>query len=134
MDSTNIDLVGSKISQVAVEDDTVKIHFAPAYLIKTMTGSVENTRWWQNGALVFTGVELDNLETLTTLPADCTGGDVGENIYTYRDMIPVPLESQGHAHCELKIAGSESRIRVQAKAVSLQLEDTAKYIEHIRPE
>jgi hypothetical protein len=134
MDSTSIDLIGSKISQVSVEGDTVKVHFEPAYLIKTMTGSTERTRWWQNGALVFAGAELDDAEALPGLPANCAGGDVGENVYTYRDMIPVPLESRGHAHCALKIDGSESLICIQAEGVSLQLDDVAKYIEHLRSE
>jgi len=134
MDSTSIDLVGSKISAVTVDGDTVKVRFEPAYLIKTMTGSVERTRWWQNGELVFDGAELDDEGPLPQLPAECAGGDVGENVYTYRDMVPVPLESVGRAHCDLKIKGSDAGIRVQAEAVTLLLEDVAKYIEHLRPE
>ena len=78
--------------------------------------------------------ELDDSEALPNLPDDCAGGDVGENVYTYRDMVPVPLESVGRAHCALKLAGSEQLIRVQAGAVTLELEDVAKYIEHLRPE
>ena len=134
MDSTSIDLVGSKISAVSVEGTTVKVRFEPAYLIKTMTGSVERTRWWQNGNLVFEGATLDDSQPLPQLPGDCSGGDIGENVYTYRDMVPVPLESMGRAHCDLKIEGSDATIRVQAEAVTLELEDVAKYIEHLRPE
>jgi len=134
VDSTSIDLVGSKVSAVIVEGDTVKVRFEPAYLIKTMTGSVERTRWWQNGELVFDGAELDEERVLPELPAVCAGGDVGENVYTYRDMVPVPLESVGRAHCDLKIEGSDATIRVLAEAVTLVLEDVPKYIEHLRPE
>lgn len=134
MDSTSIDLVGSKIAGVTVDGDTVKVRFEPAYLIKTMTGSVERTRWWQNGCLVFGGAELDADDAMPALPADCSGGDVGENVYTYRDMIPVPLQSAGRAHCELRVVDSERPIRVVGTSVSLQLEDVAKYIEHLRPE
>jgi hypothetical protein len=134
VDSTSIDLVGSKISAVIVEGDTVKVRFEPAYLIKTMTGSVERTRWWQNGELVFDGAELDEERVLPELPAACAGGDVGENVYTYRDMVPVPLESVGRAHCDLKIEGSDATVRVMAEAVTLVLEDVPKYIEHLRPE
>ena len=57
-----------------------------------MTGSVERTKWWQNGELVFGGAELDEDSPLPSLPVECVGGDVGENVYTYRDMIPLPLE------------------------------------------
>ena len=134
MDSTSIDLVGSKISQVEVEGDTIAIRFEPAYLIKTMTGSVERTCWWQNGWLVFEGAELENSTVLDALPAECAGGDVGENIYTYRDMLPVPLESRGQTHCELKLVGSEHLLKVKAVVMRLDLEDVARYIGHIHPE
>ncbi len=133
MDSIHIDLVGSKISALQIEDDVIKVRFEPAYLMKTMTGSVERTRWWQNGGLVFKAATLDPDAILPELPAECTGGDVGENVYTYRDMIPSPLESRGRAHCDLKFANPDQSIRIQAEAVTLELEGVAKYIEHIRP-
>lgn len=135
MDSTSIDLVGSKIVAVEVDGDQVRVRFEPAYLVKTMTGSVERTRWWQNGELVFGGAELATDDAvLPALPAECAGGDVVENVYTYRDMVPVPLESAGHAGCELKIAGSEHTLRISGSSVRLDLQDVAKYIEHIRPD
>ena len=132
MDSTSIELTGSKIAAVDVDGDVVRVVFEPAYLVKTMTGSAERTRWWQNGALVFNGAVLDGEQPLPDLPAECSGGDVGENVFTYRDMIPVPLDSQGHAHCTLQ-AGDRT-IRVQATAVRLEMDGVPRYIEHLRPE
>lgn len=132
MDSTSIELPGSKIAAVEVDGDRIRVVFEPAYLVKSMTGSVERTRWWQNGALQFEQAELDDESPLPDLPAECTGGDVGENVYTYRDMIPVPLESRGRAHCVLKVG--DARIRVNATAVSLVMDGVPRYIEHLRPE
>jgi hypothetical protein len=132
MDSTSIELRGSQISAVRVEGDSVRIEFAPAYLVKSMTGSAERTRWWQNGTLVFEGAELDEDQPLPQLPAECSGGDVGENVYTYRDMIPVPLHSRGRAHCALKVG--DALIRVSGTAVRLDMQDVPKYIEHLRPQ
>lgn len=134
MDASSIELPGSKITAVTVDGDTVRIRLEPAYIIKTMTGSVERTKWWQNGELVFGGAELDDEQPLPELPAECTGGDVGENVYTYRDMVPLPLESRGHAHCTLRVTGSDAPIRVTGESVQLVMEDVAKYIEHIRPD
>jgi hypothetical protein len=133
VDSTSIELPGTRIAAVTVEGDTVRVEFEPAYLIKHMTGSIERTRWWQNGALVFDGAALDTESPLPALPADCTGGDVGENVYTYRDMVPVPLESRGRAHCALQI-GDAGVIRINASGVRLEMTDVPKYIEHLRPE
>jgi hypothetical protein len=132
MDSSSIELPGSTITAVQIEGGTVRIRFEPAYIIKTMTGSVERTKWRQNGDLVLEGAEVR--DELPPLPAVCTGGDVGENIYTYRDMVPVPLESRGRARCDLAVEGSDLRIRVEAEAVQLVMDDVPRYIEHIRPE
>lgn len=133
MDSTSIALPGSTISAVTVDGDTVRVEFEPAYLIKHMTGSVERTRWRQNGALVFDGAELADDAPLGALPAECRGGDVGENVYTYRDMVPVPLESRGRAHCALKL-DDDRQIRIDATGVRLEMIDVPKYIEHLRPD
>lgn len=131
MDSTSIELPGSRVASVAIDGETIRIRFEPAYLIKTMTGSAERTRWRQNGALVFEGAELDDDEPLPPLPGECAGGDVGENVYTYRDMIPVPLNSRGRAHCVIRVG--DGLIRVSGQAVRLEMEEVPRYIEHLRP-
>ena len=134
MDSTSIELIGSRIQAVESDDSGVRVRFEPAYLVKTMTGSVERTRWWQNGWLIFPDGSLEDSTVADELPAECAGGDVSENIYTYRDMLPVPLESAGQAGCRLTLKDSGKVLAVHgASGVQLQLEDVAKYIEHIRP-
>jgi len=130
MDSSTIELVGSRILGVAVDGGTVRVRFEPAYIVKSMTGSTERTRWWQNGELVLESAEVDG--DLPPLPANCLGGDVGENVYTYRDMIPVPLRSRGRVRCDLRVEGSEAHIRVTGSAIELRMEGVPKYIEHVR--
>lgn len=131
MDLTSIELAGSVIASVTRQQGEVVVRFEPAYLIKTMTGSDERTKWKQNVELVFTRATLEDMEQVD-FPMPCAGGDVGENIYTYRDMIPVPLESRGSAHCDLGLADTAQRIRVQAEGLKLVQEGVAKYIEHMR--
>ena len=130
MDLTSIDLPGSEVESISVDGDKVSIRFSKAFIIKTMTGSSERTRWWQKGALVFEGAEVEG--DMPAMPAICAGGDVGENIYTYRDMIQIPLESRGRAHCDLKFEGTDQHLIVQAEAVKLVMEDRPYYIEHIK--
>lgn len=130
MDSTTIDLPGSEIESITAEAGVVNIRFSRAYLIKTMSGSEERTRWWQAGSLLFQDAEVEG--ELPACPCVCDGGDVGENVYTYRDMIPLPLQSQGRAHCKLKFRDSEQQLEVMAAGVRLQMDDRPHYIEHIR--
>ena len=132
MDSTTIDLPGSEIESITLDSGKLVVRFSRAYLIKTMSGSVERTRWWQAGELIFDEAELEG--ELPECPCVCDGGDVGENVYTYRDMIPIPLESQGHAHCALKLQGQEAPLQARASGVRLAMEDRPHYIEHLREE
>ena len=62
----------------------------------------------------------------------CSGGDVGENVYTYRDMIPLPLESRGRIHCALGFEGTDLRLKAVAETIRLEMRKTPNYIEHIR--
>jgi len=132
MDSTTIELPGSEIDSIDFTDGRLSLHFSRAHIIKTIDGSQERTRWWQAGDLVFEEAELHSEPP--ACPCVCAGGDVGENVYTYRDMLPIPLESRGRAHCELRFEGRDEPLRVVATGVRLVMEDRPHYIEHIRPE
>lgn len=132
MDSSSIQLNDSVIEKIEFQDKELKIFFSRAMIIKTMTGSVEKTKWSQAGYLVLSGVE--EFENAIELPAVCKGGDVGENIYTYRDMIPIPLDSRGHAHCDLYFENTENHLKASGDSVKLEMLDVPKYIEHIRPD
>lgn len=131
MDSSSIDLSGSTIESVRVEDGTVSVRFSPALIIKTISGSVERTRWRQSGELVFSDAQLE--EGPEEMPVVCDGGDVGQSVYTYRDMIPLPFEGRGRAYCDLRLNGTERHLKVVGEAVKLNMEDRPYYIEHIRP-
>jgi hypothetical protein len=128
MDSSTIDLPGSEVEVVEYEDGVLTIRFSRALIIKTMSGSAERTRWWQAGALIFEDAELES--SLPNCPCVCDGGDVGENVYTYRDMIPIPLESRGRARCDLKFKDQQP-LRAWAGGVKLAMIDRPRYIEHI---
>lgn len=133
MDSSSIELDGSRIAAVETIGSQVKVVFEPAYIVKTMTGSVERTLWRQNGVLLFEQGEIITTE-LPSLPATCSGGDVGENIFIYRDMIPMPLASSGHAYCKLRLKDQREGIDIHGEGVQLVMEENAQYIKHIRPE
>lgn len=132
MDSISIDLIGSEIDSVVIDQPgRLCIGFSRAYLIKTLTGSDERTRWWQAGRLCIEDAELDS--TLPTGPLICAGGDIDDNIYTYRDMIPIPLDSRGRSRCELRFEGEAAPLIVTGTALRLEMQGTPAYIEHLRP-
>ncbi|QVL47361.1 MAG: hypothetical protein KFB96_16815 [Thiocapsa sp.] len=130
MDSMSIDLKGSEISSIDLQDGRLSLHFSRAYLVKTMTGSSERTRWRQAGDLVIDGVE--ETSTIPGGPLVCRGGDIEDNIFTYRDMVPIPLESRGHARCVLSFEGVADPFVARGTAIRLDMRETPKYIEHLR--
>ena len=132
MDSSSIELPGSEVDSVDVDGPIVRIRFSRAQIVKTITGSVERTRWWQQGEMVFEAASVDG--GLPAMPAICVGGDVYDNVYTYRDMVPLPLATRGRAGCRLRFEGDARPLVVDAEALRLEMADVPKYIEHIRPE
>ncbi|RDH90067.1 MAG: hypothetical protein DIZ77_14250 [endosymbiont of Seepiophila jonesi] len=132
METTSIDLPGCEIESITFEVGVLRVRFSRAYIVKTLTGSEERTRWWQAGEMILEGAEVEG--ELPAAPCVCDGGDVGENVYTYRDMVPLPLESRGRAHCALKIRDSGLVLKAQADGIKLVMDDRPHYIEHIKPE
>jgi hypothetical protein len=131
LDSSQIHLPGSEIESISVEPRSLRIDFSRAYIIKSMTGSKERTRWWQAGSLILEGVE--DLPPPQSGPLTCAGGDIDDNVYTYRDMIPIPFSSRGHIRFVLRFEGVSQPLSVAGTSARLDLHDVAKYIEHTRP-
>jgi len=132
MDSSSIDLPGSEIEQITVTEDQVTIHFSSAKLVKTMSGSVERTLWHQAGELIFEGAAVEGEYPRGALI--CSGGDVGENIYTYRDMIPIPFKSAGRVYCDLGFENQQHHLKVEGDKVTLKMSGRPHYVGHQRPE
>ena len=131
MEISSIELPGSEVESIGFEGEDLILRFSRAYIIKILSGTVERTKWWQAGDLVFEQAEVEG--DLPKCPAVCSGGDVGENVYTYRDMIQIPLQEEGHAHCDLGFVGTDVRLKVRAMRVRLRMQDRPRYIEHIKP-
>lgn len=130
MDSASIELPGSELEAILLEDDCLRISFSGVIIIKTMTGSSERTRWWQTADLVMEGAEVEG--DPPTGPLVCVGGDIDDNIFTYRDMIPLPLSSRGSVGCDLSFRDTPAHLKVMATAIRMEMKGLPKYIEHLR--
>jgi hypothetical protein len=129
--SDSSDAFSSLSSGAAGEDDSFCLHFTRALILKTMTGAVEQTLWWQAGDLRIGGVERVEGE-LPQSHALCERGEIDDNQYTYRNMIPIPLRSRGHIRLELHLRDQARPLIVTGRAIALVLRETPKYIRHIR--
>ena len=131
MDSASIELPGSELEAIRLEDGCLRLHFSRVIIMKTMTGSSETTRWWQTGDLVMEGVKVEG--DPPTGPLVCVGGDIEDNIFTYRDMIPLPLSSRGCVGCDFSFRDTNTHLKVRATSIRMEMTDLPKYIEHVRP-
>lgn len=132
MDASSIQIEGTEVSGITLEGACFRLHFSRALIVKTMTGSVEATRWWQAGDLVIDGVEQVEGGPCGG-PALCERGEIDDNQYTYRNMIPIPLHSAGRIRLELYLRGQSRPLIVLGSSILLDLRDKPKYIEHLRP-
>jgi hypothetical protein len=130
VDSSQIELNGSEIRSIDCADGVMHIRFARALIVKTMTGSRERTRWWQAGELVLEGVV--SVTALPQGPLICAGGDLDANVFTYRDLVPIPFSCRGHIRCVLRLDGLPEPVIAEAASVRLEMAAVPKYIEHIR--
>lgn len=130
MDNSQIQLPGSEIEGLVLDRGTLRVRFDPAYILKSMTGSKERTRWSQVGTLIIEGVEGE--PSLPQGPLVCVGGDVDDNVYTYRDTLPVPYASRGAIRLLLRFEGHGEALIAEGRAIRLEMIDVPSYIEHIR--
>lgn len=130
MDSSSIQLADSEISEVVHTPGRLRIHFSRAAIIKTMTGSAEKTLWFQAGDLLLVDPDIEG--PLPVGPLRCAGGDIDDNVYTYRDMIPLPLESRGAIRVALRMQDDAPPLVASGTAIRLDMHDTPKYQRHIR--
>lgn len=138
MDSSHIELPGSEITAISWEGSTLRVRFQPAVIIKRMTGSKERTRWRQDGSLILEGIAGAPSGGPASAqgndsPRRCTGGTIDDNLYSYRDMIPIPWVSRGRIRCEFALEGESADLVVEATVVRLEMDGVPKYIEHLRP-
>ncbi|WP_295584260.1 hypothetical protein [uncultured Lamprocystis sp.] len=130
MDSSYIELKGSEIELIESTSSTVRIAFPCALIIKNMTGSKERTRWSQAGVLVLE--DVSNPPDWNAGSVVCAGGDIDDNVYTYRDMIPIPFSSRGLIRCALRLEGASTTLLVEARSARLEMEGVPKYLDHLR--
>jgi hypothetical protein len=132
LDASSIQIKDTEIAGASQQGGDFHLEFARALIVKTMTGSTEKTLWWQAGELIIGGVETV-LGELPQRPTLCERGDIDDNQYTYRNMIPIPLTSHGRIRLELYLRERAEPLIVLGERIALKLRDTPKYIEHIRP-
>ncbi len=124
-----LQLSGAQLASIDQAGDTVTLHFSKVELIQEMEGAIQDSLWTQAVTLTISGAELTG--KLPACPCEISGGDLVNNIFTYRDHAPLPIDWHGEVRCMLTPAGSETGFSIDGTAMQVEQIDNPRYLKHI---
>jgi hypothetical protein len=128
--SYTLQLPEARLESIDRDADTITLRFAQAYLVQEMENAFEDSLWTQAVNISIRDYSLDG--ELPACPCEISGGDITNNIYTYRDHAPLPINWRGDVRCALKLAGSDATFAITGNSMQLEQIATPRYIRHIK--
>ena len=128
--SYTLQLPEARLESIDRDADAITLHFSQVYLVQEMENTFEDSLWTQAVNLGIRDYSLDG--ELPACPCEISGGDITNNIYTYRDHTPLPINWRGDVRCTLKIAGSDTAFSISGASMQLEQIETPRYIRHIK--
>lgn len=130
-DTTQIlQLHGAQLASIERREDEITLHFSLVHLVQEMENAIEDSLWTQAMDLTIDGIELDG--ELPACPCEVTGGDLTDNIFTYRDHAPLPISWRGAVACKLTVAGSDACFTISGDSLKVNQIAYPRYIKHVR--
>ena len=129
-DTTQIlQLPGALLASIDRSDDSVILHFSQVHLLQEMEGAFNDSLWAQAVNLTIKGVRITG--DLPDCPCEISGGDLTDNIFTYRDHAPLPIDWHGETCCKLTVSGNGGTFTVDGESMQLEQIDHPRYIKHV---
>jgi hypothetical protein len=130
-DTTRIlQLPGAQLASIEQGEDEISLHFSQVHLVQQMENAFEDSLWTQALDLTLKGIEIDG--ELPTCPCEVTGGDLIDNIFTYRDHAPLPINWNGDVSCKFTVAGCNHSITIRGESLKVNEIDNPRYIKHLK--
>jgi hypothetical protein len=111
-------------------DNSITLHFSKVFLVQEMEGAIDDSLWTQAVSLTIRDIELEG--KLPDCPCEISAGDLVNNIYTYRDHAPLPIDWRGEVNCKLVIAGTGESVMISGESMQLEQIDHPRYLKHIK--
>ena len=125
-----LQLPGARLESIEQSDNEIKLNFSLFYLVQEIENSIDSSLWTQAGNLVVRDITIEG--ELPVCPCEIKGGDLTNNIYTYRDHAPLPIDWRGVVACKFTIAGSDSTFSINGESMQLEQINHPRYIKHIK--
>ena len=130
-DTTNtLQLPGAELESIEQTDNEITLHFSQVQLVQEMEGAIENSLWTQAVRLVVRDIEIEG--ELPACPCVIKGGDMIDNIFTYRDHAPLPINWRGEVRCKLTVADTGTTYSIDGESMQLEQIDHPRYIRHMK--
>jgi len=130
-DTTQIlQLPGAQLASIDQGEDEITLHFSQVQLVQEMENAIEDSLWTQALDLTVKGLELEG--ELPTCPCEVTGGDLVDNIFTYRDHAPLPISWRGAVSCKLTLAGHDTGCTLSGDALNVTQLAHPRYLKHVK--
>ena len=129
-DITNmLQLRGAQLASIDQRGDTFILHFSMVELIQEMEGAFQDSLWTQAVTLTIDEGMLSG--ELPACPCEINGGDLVNNIFTYRDHAPLPIDWQGDVVCKLTPTGGSANFAISGTRLQVEQIDNPRYLKHI---
>jgi len=122
------ELQGSLIVSSERQGDDLVLQLEPFYILKALAGSIEKTRWKQQGSLLIKNARLSGEPNLT---GTISSGQLTHNAYVYRDEVPMPISVHGEVCLRLLLEETDEALEVKCEQLVLQPRGLEKYVTHI---
>ena len=125
-----LQIPGAKLESIEQGDNEITLHFSEVHLIQEMEGTIEDSLWTQAIDLTIKDAVIEG--DLPECPFEITGGDMTDNIYTYRDHAPLPINWTGEVTCTFKPEGASAGFSINGEAMQLEQLGLPRYIKHVK--
>ena len=125
-----LQIPGAKLESIDQGDNEITLHFSEVHLIQEMEGTIEDSLWTQAIDLTTKDAVIEG--DLPECPCEITGGDMTDNIYTYRDHAPLPINWHGEVTCTFKLESTDTGFSINGEAMQLEQLGNPRYIKHVK--
>jgi len=125
-----LQLPGAQLASIDQGDNEITLHFSQVQLVQEMENAIEDSLWTQAIDLTIKEIELEG--ELPACPCEIKGGDLIDNIFTYRDHAPLPINWQGEVSCKLTVASHDTAFTILGATINVNQIDNPRYIKHVK--
>ena len=127
-----LQLPGAQLESIEPGENEITLHFTQFHIVQEMENAFEHSLWTQACDLVLRNISISG--ELPECPCEISGGDLTDNIFTYRDHAPLPIDWRGATGCTFTVAGSDTGFSIDAEFLQVERLEHPRYIKHMKKE